>query len=162
MLPRHCNRLRESSSYGFQFEELIFLQSSHMQIGMSSKNSTKKGVVEQVRVHLPATPLILKNPVPHNQGSWLVLMDWDTIKITWMIPGRVCSRRVCVSFVVHAMRNVRRIVEKRPWNNQESGNVRVHPGLKARKSPGLRKWTKIWIAADRAANNFSHEFKTVL
>ena len=117
MQPRHCNRLRESSSYWNTYQELIFLQSSRMQIGVSSKSSTKKGVVEQVRVHLPANPLILKNPVPHNQGSWLVLMDWDTIKITWMIPGRVCSQRVRVSFVVHAMRNVRQIVEKRPWND---------------------------------------------
>ena len=162
MQPRHCNRLRESSSYWNTYEELIFLQSSRMQIGVSSKSSTKKGVVEQVRVHLPANPLILKNPVPHSQGSRLVLMDWDTIKITWMIPGRVCSQRVRVSFVVHAMRNVRQIVEKRPWNDQESGNVRVHPGLKVRKRPGLRKRTKIWIAPDQVANNFSREFGTVL
>ena len=159
MQPRHCKRLRESSSYVFEYEELIFLQSNSMQIGVSSKSWTKKGVVEQVRVHLPANPLILKNPVPHNQGSWLALMDWDTIKITWMIPERVCSRRVCVSFVVHAMRN-----EANCWETRkvESGNVRVHPGLKVRNSPGLRKRTKIRIAADLAANNFSCKFKTVL
>jgi len=38
--------------------------------------------------------------------------------------------------------------------------VRVHPGLKVRKSPGLRKQTNIRVAADRAENNFSHKFKT--
>jgi len=53
-------------------------------------------------------------------------------------------------------------VEKRPWNDQESGNVRVHPGLKIRKSAGLRKRTKIRMAVDRAANNFSRGFETVL
>ena len=40
--------------------------------------------------------------------------------------------------------------------------VRVHPAIKVRKSPGLGKRTKIRMAADRAANNFSREFETVL
>ena len=40
--------------------------------------------------------------------------------------------------------------------------MRVHPGLKVRKSPGLGKRTKIRMAVDRAANNFSRQFETVL
>ena len=37
--------------------------------------------------------------------------------------------------------------------------MRVHPGLKVRKSPGLRKRTNIRMAADRAANNFSPQIR---
>jgi len=70
----------------------------------------------------------------------------------------MCSRRVCVSFVVHARRNVRQICWETTMKRSGKQNMRVHPGLKVRKSPRLRKRTKILMAADRAANNFSRMF----